>query len=132
MGLGGKFISLLFLFAAGFVMGYHMASISASNAPIVTLKLVNASGKRITDLSVISGNTTISYNNLEDNDSQTAKFYAPRETSYRIHVNFDDGNLLEAGPRFVEAGLDAIETIGAHDIKPNFDVNAKRIIRQSM
>ena len=126
MGLAGKFISMLFLIAAGFALGFFMATSSGANAPIIAVKLVNASGRHITSLHLLHDDSSINVNGMDDGAIYVARFYAPKETSYRLEATFDDGSLVEAGPRYVESGLNATETIKETEILPDFKAHLPR------
>lgn len=128
MGIAGKLLGILFLIAAGFVWGYHMGTTSEATAPIVTVKMVNASGKIISALRLMHDEGSVDVSNMPDGASHTARFLAPKETSYHIEVTFDDGRMVESDKRFVERGLVATETIKETEIQPDFKVNAQQIV----
>ncbi len=118
----GKAISTLFVLVAGFLLGHHVGSTTPARAPIITVKFVNDSGKGISHLKLIHNEGSADVSELADGGSYTVRFYAPKETSYKIEVTFDDGKLIEAGPRYVESGLVATETVKELDIIPDFKV----------
>jgi len=120
MGIPSKIISVLLILVAGFMIGYHQAATSGANAPVVTVKIVNDSGKSIRMVHLTHNEGSVDVNEMADKASHVARFYAPGESSYRIEVTFDDGQFLEAGPRHVEAGMQAVETIKESSVEPDF------------
>ncbi len=122
MGVIGKVIGTLFVLLAGFVLGHHMGSTSHTSSPLVTVKFVNDSGKGISSMRLIHNEGMAEARELADGGNYTVGFYAPRETSYKLEVAFDDGKFIEAGPRFVDSGLVATETVKELEIVPDFKV----------
>ena len=117
-----KLFGILFLIATGFVVGYHMAESSYAHTPVVTVKLVNASGKGIRTLHLAHDQGSLDVNDIANGASKIVSFYAPGESSYKIDLTFDDDHDLESGKRFVERGLNATETIKELEITPDFQV----------
>ena len=86
--------------------------------------MVNDSGKGISNLKLIHNEGSAEVADLADGGNYTVRFYAPKETSYKLEAIFEDGKLLEAGPRFVEPGLAATETVKELSIEPDFKVKS--------
>lgn len=120
MNLWSKFFNILLIFLAGTVAGYYYGTSVPAYVPLVEVKLVNASGKDVSSLRLIHSEGTLEINEVEDGQTKTAHFFAPKETTYNLEVGFSDGHRLEAGPRYVEAGIAPMETIKDDEIVPNF------------
>lgn len=120
MGIVGKFLSVLLVLAAGFLFGYRTAVMIQAGAPLVTVRVVNESGKTVAPFRLMYGNSVVTVDELADGASYLARFYAPAETSYRVEADFADGTLIEAGPRYIEPGISAIETIKESEITTMF------------
>jgi len=117
-----QLFGVLCLIGAGYLAGYHMASSAYANTPVVTVKFVNASGKVIKSLHLDHDLGSLEEKDIANGASKIVAFYAPKETSYKIDLTFDDDNSLESGKRFVERGLNGTETIKEHEITPDFKV----------
>lgn len=129
MGMVAKFLSLFLIGVACFLWGYHIGSSSDTNAPLVTVKFVNASGKGINQLILTHPEGSVSVSGMVDGEAHLARFYSPKETQYRLEVRFDDGDLVESEPRFVERGVQAVETIKENVIETNYKANLTQALQ---
>jgi hypothetical protein len=99
------------LILGSFGIGVITAVLFHLGSPIVTVKLQNASGQKISTVFLEHEHGSLSATNIEPGESRNVRFYAPAETSYKIRVIFADGHAVSGGDRYVEVGYAVTEVI---------------------
>lgn len=117
-----KIIGLITLVFISFATGVFVASVLHLGSPIVTVKLHNVSDKEIVSLRLVHEHGLVEVANLATGATHTVRFYAQGESSYKITAGFSDGQSLEGGAGYVEAGYSITETIAAGEIKTEYDL----------
>jgi len=80
------------------------------NRKEVCIKLINKSGQDIKLLTVNNGMKK-SISNLKDNEEGYISIYSPGESSYKITVIFENGDVIESKGNYVEGGYRMTEII---------------------
>lgn len=117
-----KIVGLIILVLVSFVTGVFVAGFLHLGSPIVTVKLHNASGKEIASLRLVHEHGQVEVANLASGTTRIIRFYSPGESSYKISMRFSDGQSLEGGAGYVEAGYSITETITEGGIKTEYDL----------
>ncbi len=108
-------IVLLIIFIVAFVSGIVFASVMHFVCPMVTVNLINDSGKDIPIIDIFHetkyGETHLHVTNLKAAEKKKIKVWTPSEGSYRLIVTFADKRQLAGGAGYIEPGYKMTESI---------------------
>jgi hypothetical protein len=117
-----RILGLVSLILTSFLAGILAAGMFHFFTPIVTVEIHNISGKEIDSLRLVHEHGTVEVAHLPADATRSVRFYAPGESSYKIALVFSDGQALEGGAGYVEAGYSTTETITASEIKSDHNI----------
>lgn len=108
-------IVLLIIFIAAFVSGIVLSSVMHLGCPMVSINLINESGKDIPIVDIFHetkyGETHLHVTNLKTGEKRKMKVWTPSEGSYRLIVTFADKRQLASGAGYIEPGYKMTESI---------------------
>ena len=108
-------IVLLIIVIAAFVSGIAFASVMHFGCPMVSINLINESGKNITIVDIFHetkyGETHLHATNLKAGGKKKIKVWTPSKGSYRLIVTFADKRQLAGGAGYIEPGYKMTESI---------------------
>jgi hypothetical protein len=90
------------------------------SAPFVTVEVINNSGSVVSKISIEHENGEVRHKELADGERVFLPVYARGESSYKIVVQFADGNTLSGGAGYVESGYKIKEIVTKTEIKSEF------------
>ena len=106
---------------AGFLAGAALVFLWQPSLRLAEVRVSNASGKAIVEVSIDHTQGTVRLPDLADGATRTVGLYSPGESGYRLRVRFDDGSVVEGGGGYLEAGYMMSQVIRADRIDGSYE-----------
>ena len=112
------------MLVVAFVAGIVFTCIVHFSSPVVSIDLVNKSGKDIRTIDIIhemggAGDIRHQISDLRTGKQRRIKIWVPAESGYRLIVTFADQKQLTGGSGYIEPGYKVTETIKYDKIESN-------------